>query len=92
MPTAPKASGHSGPANDPIAFEEALRKLEGIVEAMESEDLPLETLLQRYEEGVRLVTLCQARLSEAELKIQALEKSASGQFRLKPLAADVADQ
>jgi exodeoxyribonuclease VII small subunit len=90
VPTAPKATGHSGPGADPIAFEEALRKLEGIVEAMESEDLPLETLLQRYDEGVRLVTLCQSRLSEAEVKIQALEKSASGQFRLKPMPADAA--
>jgi len=36
-------------------FEEALKKLEGIVEAMESDDLPLETLLARYEEGTKLV-------------------------------------
>ena len=32
-----------------VPFEEALKKLEGIVDAMEADDLPLETLLARYE-------------------------------------------
>jgi exodeoxyribonuclease VII small subunit len=67
-----------------MPFEEALKKLEGIVEAMESGDLPLESLLEKYEEGSRLVKICQAKLEEAELKIQKLEKSASGEFLLKP--------
>jgi len=69
-----------------------LQKLELIVEAMESESLPLETLLQRYEEGVKLVQVCQEKLAGAELKIQQLEKSAAGQFRLKPVVAEVAEQ
>jgi exodeoxyribonuclease VII small subunit len=66
-------------------FEEALKKLEGIVEAMESDDLPLETLLSQYEEGTKLVKICQEKLAEAELKIQQLEKSAAGEMKLKPL-------
>lgn len=66
-----------------LAFEAALKKLEGIVEAMESGDLPLETLLEKYEEGSRLVKICQAKLEEAEVKIQKLEKTASGDFVLK---------
>lgn len=66
-------------------FEEALHKLEGIVESMEADDLPLETLLARYEEGARLVKLCQEKLAEAEVKIQQLEKNASGEIKLKPL-------
>ena len=69
-----------------------MQKLELIVEAMESESLPLETLLQRYEEGVKLVQVCQEKLAGAELKIQQLEKSAAGQFRLKPVVAEVAEQ
>jgi len=67
-----------------LPFEEALKKLEGIVEAMESDDLPLETLLARYEEGTRLVKICQEKLAEAELKIQQLEKNAAGEMKLKP--------
>ena len=66
-------------------FEAALQKLEGIVESMEADDLPLETLLARYEEGARLVKLCQEKLAEAEVKIQQLEKNASGEIKLKPL-------
>jgi exodeoxyribonuclease VII small subunit len=66
-------------------FEEALKKLEAIVEAMESDDLPLETLLSKYEEGTKLVKFCQEKLAEAELKIQQLEKSAAGEMKLRLL-------
>ncbi|MEI9961584.1 MAG: exodeoxyribonuclease VII small subunit [Limisphaerales bacterium] len=49
---------------------------ETIVEAMESGDLPLESLIARYEEGMKLSQICQTKLAEAELKIQQLEKNA----------------
>ena len=68
-----------------LPFEEALEKLEAIVESMEGEDLPLETLLARFEEGSRLARLCQTKLAEAELKVQQLEKNAAGELALKPL-------
>lgn len=68
-----------------MPFEEALKKLEGIVEAMESDELPLETLLAKYEEGARLTKICREKLSEAELKIQQLEKTAAGELKLKSL-------
>jgi exodeoxyribonuclease VII small subunit len=67
-----------------VPFEEALKKLETIVEAMESGDLPLETLLARYEEGTKLAQICQAKLAEAELKIQQLEKTPAGELTLSP--------
>jgi exodeoxyribonuclease VII small subunit len=51
---------------------------------MEAQDLPLETLLARYQEGAALAQLCQARLNEAELKIQQLEKNSKGEMQLKP--------
>lgn len=72
-----------------LPFEEALKKLEGLAEAMESEDLPLEALLAKYEEGTRLVKICQEKLAEAELKIRQLEKTAAGEMKLKPLETDV---
>ena len=72
-----------------LPFEEALKKLETVVEAMESENLPLDTLLAKYEEGARLVKICQDKLSEAELKIQQLEKNAAGEMTLKPLPSDM---
>ncbi|MEY2466996.1 MAG: exodeoxyribonuclease small subunit [Verrucomicrobiota bacterium] len=74
--------------NGNLPFEEALKKLESIVGMMESEDLPLETLLARYEEGTKLAQVCQAKLAEAELKIQQLEKNAAGQMKLKPFETE----
>ena len=65
MPNPSKGAGPVGSAKNP-PFEEALKKLEGIVEAMEADDLPLETLLAKYEEGARLVKICQEKLAEAE--------------------------
>jgi exodeoxyribonuclease VII small subunit len=72
-----------------LPFEDALKKLEGLVEAMESEDLPLEALLAKYEEGTRLVKICQEKLAEAELKIRQLEKNAAGEMKLKSFETDV---
>ena len=73
------------PSEGDLPFEEALKKLESIVETMESGDLPLETLLHRFEEGSRLLQLCRVRLDQAEIKIQKLEKNAAGETTLKPL-------
>ncbi len=75
-----------------MPFEAALEKLENIVEAMESGDLPLESLIARYEEGVKLARVCQEKLAEAELKIQQLEKTAAGEFKLKPLTAELSEE
>ena len=86
MPSVSKTAGANPPAKaETASFEEALHKLESIVEAMEGDELPLETLLSKYEEGTRLANVCQEKLAEAELKIQQLEKTASGEFKLKPV-------
>jgi len=83
VPTAPKTAAQTGSAND-LPFEEALKKLESVVESMESGELPLESLLARFEEGTRLVKACQTKLEEAEIKINKLEKNATGEPVLKP--------
>ena len=70
-----------------LPFEEALKRLEDIVDSMENHDLPLESLLAKYEEGTRLAQNCQTRLAEAEVKIQQLERKSNGQFALKPLSS-----
>ena len=89
MPNAPKSAGPADPAKASVPFEEALQKLEAIVEAMESGDLPLEGLLSKYEEGMTLAKICQEKLAEAEVKIQQLEKTAAGELKLKPVQTDV---
>jgi len=84
------ASKNAGLANPEksgtLPFEEALKKLESIVEAMESQELPLESLLTKFEEGTRLAKACQDKLVEAEVKIEQLEKNMGGEFKLKPVA------
>jgi exodeoxyribonuclease VII small subunit len=91
--SAPKNAGQNNPAKAvSLPFEEALKKLETIVTAMESEDLPLEVLLAKYEEGTRLARTCQEKLADAELKIQQLEKSAAGELKLKPVAVTEASE
>ncbi len=80
-----KSAGQNHPAKAGLPFEEALKKLETVVEAMEGGELPLEQLVARYEEGMKLARICQEKLAEAELKIQQLEKTAAGEIRRKPL-------
>ena len=87
MPNNTKTAGRS---KETPPFEEALQNLEKIVNAMEAGDLPLEELLARFEEGTRLVKICQAQLEEAELKIQKLEKNAAGETVLQPLEPESA--
>ena len=70
---------------DSLTFEDALKRLETIVDSMESDELPLEALLARYEEGMKLSHVCQSKIGEAELKIQQLEKTAAGELKLKPV-------
>ena len=87
MASITKNAGQNVPAKAAnLPFEDALKKLEAIVEAMESEDLPLESLMAKYEEGTQLAKTCREKLAEAELKIQRLEQTAGGEMKLKPVA------
>jgi exodeoxyribonuclease VII small subunit len=90
-----KTAKHADAANalnTDVPFEDALKKLETIIEAMESGDLPLETMLARYEEGAHLARTCQAKLAEAELKIQTLEKNINGEPILTPFLPEADDR
>ncbi len=53
-------------------------RLEAIVDAMESGEVPLAELLARFEEGGRLLTHCEQRLKTAELKIEQLKRRKDG--------------
>jgi exodeoxyribonuclease VII small subunit len=61
-----------------LSFEDALVKLETIVESMESGDVPLAELLAKFEEGTKLLKVCEGRLKDAELKIELLKKQKDG--------------
>jgi exodeoxyribonuclease VII small subunit len=86
--TAPATVANSGSTSkvDPeLPFEEALAKLESIVEGMEAADLPLETLLKQFEEGAQLAKVCQVRLAAAEVRVRQLEKNLAGDWETRPV-------
>jgi exodeoxyribonuclease VII small subunit len=68
-------------------FETSMDRLESIVEQMESGKLPLEDLIQRYEEGMKLVKICQERLANAEQKIEIIVRNSSGKPTVKDFEA-----
>lgn len=57
-----------------LTYEDALARLEHLVEAMEAGDIPLADLVTRYEESNRLLQLCERRLQEAELRLEKLTR------------------
>ena len=59
-------------------FEEALSKLEQIVQQLETGALPLEESLAKFEEGMRLSKICGDKLAEVEGKIEVLVKRPDG--------------
>lgn len=73
-------------------FEAALERLEHIVSEMEGDKLALEDLLARYEEGNRLVKVCQDRLAAAEKRIELISRDAAGVVELKEFSAQSSAQ
>ncbi len=71
-------------------FEQAMQRLEEIVEQMESGDLPLEDLIVRYEEGMKLVKVCQERLVSAEERIEMITRNSTGKPVVKNFETAVA--
>jgi exodeoxyribonuclease VII small subunit len=55
-----------------LAFEDALERLEALVERLEHGDLALEDALSAFEQGVGLARRCAADLDAAERRIEEL--------------------
>ena len=64
-------------------FEDALKKLEKIVDSLESGDIGLDDSLKKYEEGMKLLKFCTGKLDEVEKKIEVLVKDKSGKMTTK---------
>jgi exodeoxyribonuclease VII small subunit len=74
-----------------LSFEAALVKLEAIVDSMEQGEVPLAELLAKYEEGSKLLKVCESRLKDAELKIEKLKKQKDGTAAFEPFGASPAE-
>ncbi|MFC4777470.1 exodeoxyribonuclease VII small subunit [Paenibacillus sp. GCM10023252] len=70
---------------DELSFEEAMEKLETIVSRLENGDVPLETAIELFQEGMKLSNLCGGKLELVERKIEMLIESDQG-FHKKPFA------
>ena len=75
-----------------MKFEEALKRLEKIVEDLENGALSLDDALTKYEEGIRLSKLCSKRLEDAKKKVEILLKSEDGSIKLKPFDEKMAEE
>ena len=58
-----------------LKYEDAVKKLEGIVEKLEKGDLSLEETIKLYDEATKLSGYCTAMLDNAKLKIQELSEN-----------------
>lgn len=74
-----------------MKFEEALKKLEKIVEDLEDGNLSLDDALGKYEEGIKLSKLCAKKLEVAKKKVEILLKSEDGTVELKPFDESMAE-
>ncbi|MGE9296319.1 MAG: exodeoxyribonuclease VII small subunit [Puniceicoccales bacterium] len=74
--------GQTSANTEELSFEDALTRLETLVDSLESGDIALAQLVEKYEEGSSLLKLCNRKLTNAELKIEQLrqdsEESATG--------------
>ena len=74
-------------AVEKMSFEEALGELESIVGTLESGKAPLEDSIKNYERGVALKSHCEAKLREAQLKIEKINVSPDGKVSTTPFDA-----
>jgi len=73
---------------DDLTFDKGLDNLESIVQKLEGGALGLEDALKLYEEGVRLSTLLQKQLADAQRKVEVLRQGLGGEFRAEPLEGE----
>ncbi|KAB2638121.1 MAG: exodeoxyribonuclease VII small subunit [Verrucomicrobia bacterium] len=65
-------------------IESALSRLEAIVAEIEKSPPPLETLIERYEEGMKLLTTCREKLDTAEKRVEIITRTVGGKEGLEP--------
>jgi exodeoxyribonuclease VII small subunit len=70
------------------SFEDALQRLEDVLESLEHGNLNLEESVQAFEEGVKLVRFCHDKLDEVERRVELLVKDEAGRFLTKPFPED----
>lgn len=78
------AQGKSKSDVQKMSFEEALDELETIVRELESGKTKLDTAIEAYERGAALKAHCDAKLREAQAKIDRISREADGTLSSEP--------
>lgn len=68
----------------PASFEEAVKRLEAIVERMEAGAEDLDAMVKDFEEGRALVDFCGKKLTAIERKVEILTRRGDGSAEAKP--------
>lgn len=66
-----------------LKLEDAMRRLDQVVAALDSDKTDLDEAMKLYEEGVGLVRLCHRKLQEAERTVRILQISEEGEITEK---------
>ena len=75
-----------------LKFEEAMERLEDIVQGLEEGDLTLEKSLVTFEEGMKLIKFCSKKLEEAEQKVTMLVQGSEGDLSQQPIRIEENDE
>jgi exodeoxyribonuclease VII small subunit len=68
-----------------LSFEDALAELEKIVRGLEGGQQKLEDAISAYERGAALRALCEAKLAQAEQRVQAIVAAGDGALSVRPV-------
>ncbi|EFM24942.1 exodeoxyribonuclease VII, small subunit [Peptoniphilus duerdenii ATCC BAA-1640] len=71
-----------------LSYEESVKRLEKIVEDLESGNLSLDESIKKYEEGIALYKNCSKLLQEYENKVEILSKNQDGEIKLEEFSRD----
>ncbi|MEK7263680.1 MAG: exodeoxyribonuclease VII small subunit [Bacteroidota bacterium] len=78
--------------NSKQTFEDAMMRLEAIVEALEKGEIALDESLALYEEGVELSKQCMEKLSKAEIKLKRITKTIDGTFEMFNMQSEESEE
>ena len=68
-----------------LTFEEALKRLEDVVDTLESGEVPLEKAIDLFQDGMLLSQVCGQKLDKVEQKIETLLEESDGRLIVKPI-------
>jgi exodeoxyribonuclease VII small subunit len=71
-----------------MSFEEALAELQSLVKSLEKGDSKLDEAINSYQRGVDLKRHCEAKLREAQLRVEKIVQSADGTIGTEPAKID----